>query len=99
MCLTVGPGPVRTLLSLEDAVWASCGPRVTVLDATSLQTQVLALPVARGRRPAGRLAGQSPADPSHGSSCVSGISEGLLRSRGAPKSLPGSALCPGIIPG
>lgn len=44
MCLTVGPGPVRTLLSLEDAVWASCGSRVTVLDATSLQTQVLALP-------------------------------------------------------
>nr|XP_060477147.1 rho guanine nucleotide exchange factor 10-like protein isoform X5 [Panthera onca] len=39
VCLTVGPGPVRTLLSLEDAVWASCGPRVTVLDATSLQTQ------------------------------------------------------------
>lgn len=39
-CLTVGPGPVRTLLSLEDAVWASCGPRVTVLDTTTLQTQV-----------------------------------------------------------
>ncbi|XP_059871324.1 rho guanine nucleotide exchange factor 10-like protein isoform X4 [Delphinus delphis] len=39
VCLTVGPGPVRTLLSLEDTVWASCGPRVTVLDATSLQTQ------------------------------------------------------------
>ncbi|XP_047648061.1 rho guanine nucleotide exchange factor 10-like protein isoform X7 [Phacochoerus africanus] len=39
VCLTVGPGPVRTLLSLEDAVWASCGSRVTVLDATSLQTQ------------------------------------------------------------
>ncbi|KAJ8780835.1 hypothetical protein J1605_000878 [Eschrichtius robustus] len=39
VCLTVGPGPVRTLLSLEDAMWASCGPRVTVLDATSLQTQ------------------------------------------------------------
>ncbi|XP_036855978.1 rho guanine nucleotide exchange factor 10-like protein isoform X4 [Manis javanica] len=38
-CLTVGPGPIRTLLSLEDTVWASCGPRVTVLDATSLQTQ------------------------------------------------------------
>lgn len=40
VCLTVGPGPIRTLLSLEDAVWASCGPRVTVLDATTLQTQV-----------------------------------------------------------
>ncbi|XP_040843917.1 rho guanine nucleotide exchange factor 10-like protein isoform X4 [Ochotona curzoniae] len=39
MCLTVGPGPIRTLLSLEDAVWASCGSRVTVLDATTLQTQ------------------------------------------------------------
>uniref|UniRef100_A0A4W2DW99 Rho guanine nucleotide exchange factor 10-like protein n=1 Tax=Bos indicus x Bos taurus TaxID=30522 RepID=A0A4W2DW99_BOBOX len=39
MCLPVGPGPVRALLSLEEAVWASCGPRVTVLDATSLQTQ------------------------------------------------------------
>jgi Rho guanine nucleotide exchange factor 10 len=40
VCLTVGPGPVRTLLSLEDTVWASCGPRVTVLDAATLQTQV-----------------------------------------------------------
>lgn len=40
MCLTVGPGPIRTLLSLEDAAWASCGPRVTVLDAATLQTQV-----------------------------------------------------------
>ncbi|XP_058160267.1 rho guanine nucleotide exchange factor 10-like protein isoform X2 [Dasypus novemcinctus] len=39
VCLTVGPGPVRTLLSLEDAVWASCGPRVTVVDATTLQIQ------------------------------------------------------------
>uniref|UniRef100_A0A287DC14 Rho guanine nucleotide exchange factor 10 like n=1 Tax=Ictidomys tridecemlineatus TaxID=43179 RepID=A0A287DC14_ICTTR len=37
--LAVGPGPIRTLLSLEDAVWASCGPQVTVLDATTLQTQ------------------------------------------------------------
>lgn len=40
MSLAVGPGPIRTLLSLEDAVWASCGPQVTVLDATTLQTQV-----------------------------------------------------------
>ncbi|XP_058990824.1 rho guanine nucleotide exchange factor 10-like protein isoform X7 [Mustela lutreola] len=39
VCLTVGTGPIRTLLSLEDAVWASCGPRVTVVDATNLQTQ------------------------------------------------------------
>ncbi|XP_047404043.1 rho guanine nucleotide exchange factor 10-like protein isoform X5 [Sciurus carolinensis] len=37
--LAVGPSPVRTLLSLEDAVWASCGPQVTVLDASTLQTQ------------------------------------------------------------
>lgn len=46
MCLTVGPGPIRTLLSLEDAAWASCGPRVTVLDAATLQTQV---PIPRTR--------------------------------------------------
>lgn len=39
MCLTVGPGPIRTLLSLEDAAWASCGPQITVLDAATLQTQ------------------------------------------------------------
>lgn len=51
VCLPVGPGPVRVLLSLEEAVWASCGPRVTVLDATSLQTQVPALP--RGPWPQG----------------------------------------------
>lgn len=52
MCLTVGPGPIRTLLSLEDTVWASCGPRITVMDATSLQTQVLAFPPgSRGPRP------------------------------------------------
>lgn len=52
-CLPVGPGPVRALLSLEEAVWASCGPRVTVLDATSLQTQVPALP--RGSWPQGAV--------------------------------------------
>lgn len=46
MCITVGPGPIRTLLSLEDAAWASCGPRVTVLDAATLQTQV---PIPRPR--------------------------------------------------
>ncbi|XP_008046450.1 rho guanine nucleotide exchange factor 10-like protein [Carlito syrichta] len=39
LCLTVGLGPIRTLLSLEDTVWASCGSRVTVLDAATLQTQ------------------------------------------------------------
>ncbi|XP_045154879.1 rho guanine nucleotide exchange factor 10-like protein [Echinops telfairi] len=26
VCLTVGPGPVRTLLSLEETVWHGCGP-------------------------------------------------------------------------
>ncbi|KAL0603286.1 Rho guanine nucleotide exchange factor 10-like protein [Plecturocebus cupreus] len=41
VCLTVGPGPIRTLLSLEDAVWASCGSRVTVLEAITLQPQGL----------------------------------------------------------
>ncbi|KAK2106042.1 guanine nucleotide exchange factor 10-like protein, partial [Saguinus oedipus] len=48
VCLTVGPGPIRTLLSLEDAVWASCGPRVSVLEATTLQPQVLPYPLACG---------------------------------------------------
>lgn len=57
VCLTVGPGPIRTLLSLEDAVWASCGPRVTVLDATSLQTQVLAFPRGWWPCPWGRQLG------------------------------------------
>lgn len=59
VCLTVGTGPIRTLLSLEDAVWASCGPRVTVVDATSLQTQVLASPCGSrpqaSRPPAGHI--------------------------------------------
>lgn len=61
MCLTVGPGPVRTLLSLEDTVWASCGPRVTVLDATSLQTQVPAPPCGWWVQ---ALGGSSPGTPS-----------------------------------
>ncbi|TKC40753.1 hypothetical protein EI555_001706, partial [Monodon monoceros] len=61
VCLTVGPGPVRTLLSLEDTVWASCGPRVTVLDATSLQTQVPALPCGWWAQ---ALGGSSPGTPS-----------------------------------
>ena len=65
VCLTVGPGPVRTLLSLEDAVWASCGPRVTVLDATSLQTQVLAIPHGWRPLPTGPSAGHTLADPSY----------------------------------
>ncbi|XP_074832034.1 rho guanine nucleotide exchange factor 10-like protein isoform X3 [Carettochelys insculpta] len=38
-CLEVGTGPVRTLLALEDTVWASCANHVTVLDATSLKAQ------------------------------------------------------------
>lgn len=39
-CLAVGPAPVRTLLSLDDAVWASCGNQVTVFDAATLKAQV-----------------------------------------------------------
>ncbi|XP_063001238.1 rho guanine nucleotide exchange factor 10-like protein isoform X2 [Elgaria multicarinata webbii] len=38
-CLNVGPAPVRTLLTLEDALWASCGNQVTVFDAASLKPQ------------------------------------------------------------
>ncbi|XP_064027777.1 rho guanine nucleotide exchange factor 10-like protein isoform X4 [Pogoniulus pusillus] len=38
-CLTVGPGPVRALLTLDETLWASCANQVTVLDATSLHTQ------------------------------------------------------------
>ncbi|XP_043387680.1 rho guanine nucleotide exchange factor 10-like protein isoform X4 [Chelonia mydas] len=38
-CLEVGAGPVRTLLTLDDTVWASCANQVTVLDAASLQAQ------------------------------------------------------------
>ncbi|NXU47979.1 ARGAL protein, partial [Turnix velox] len=37
--LAVGTGPVRTLLTLEETLWASCANQVTVLDATSLCTQ------------------------------------------------------------
>lgn len=39
-CLTVGLAAVRTLLTLDDAVWASCGNQVTVFDAASLKAQV-----------------------------------------------------------
>ncbi|XP_039223331.1 rho guanine nucleotide exchange factor 10-like protein, partial [Crotalus tigris] len=39
-CLAVGLAPVRTLLTLDDAVWASCGNQVTVFDALSLKAQV-----------------------------------------------------------
>ncbi|KFV65095.1 Rho guanine nucleotide exchange factor 10-like, partial [Dryobates pubescens] len=38
-CLSVGPGPVRALLTLDETLWASCANQVTVLDATSLHTQ------------------------------------------------------------
>ncbi|CAI5782984.1 guanine nucleotide exchange factor 10 isoform X5 [Podarcis lilfordi] len=38
-CLTVGLAPVRTLLTLDDAVWASCGNQVTVFDAATLKAQ------------------------------------------------------------
>ncbi|XP_048374789.1 rho guanine nucleotide exchange factor 10-like protein isoform X3 [Sphaerodactylus townsendi] len=37
--LVVGLAPVRTLLTLDDAVWASCGNQVTVLDAATLKAQ------------------------------------------------------------
>uniref|UniRef100_A0A8B9I8F1 Rho guanine nucleotide exchange factor 10-like protein n=1 Tax=Anser brachyrhynchus TaxID=132585 RepID=A0A8B9I8F1_9AVES len=37
--LTVGTGPVRALLTLDETVWASCANQVTVLDASSLRTQ------------------------------------------------------------
>ncbi|KAI1892503.1 hypothetical protein AGOR_G00134270 [Albula goreensis] len=35
----VGSQPVRTLLALEDSVWASCANRVTVIEGSSLATQ------------------------------------------------------------
>ncbi|XP_078235079.1 rho guanine nucleotide exchange factor 10-like protein isoform X15 [Pogona vitticeps] len=38
-CLAVGLAPVRTLLTLDDALWASCGNQVTVFDAASLKAQ------------------------------------------------------------
>ncbi|NXD86379.1 ARGAL protein, partial [Halcyon senegalensis] len=37
--LAVGPSPVRTLLTLDETLWASCANQVTVLDATSLRAQ------------------------------------------------------------
>ncbi|KAL2090468.1 hypothetical protein ACEWY4_012731 [Coilia grayii] len=36
--VTIGPDPVRTLLALEDCVWASCGNSVSVIDYSSLST-------------------------------------------------------------
>nr|XP_033777326.1 rho guanine nucleotide exchange factor 10-like protein isoform X2 [Geotrypetes seraphini] len=35
----VGTGPVRTLLVLDDCVWASSGNKMTVLDSTNLKPQ------------------------------------------------------------
>ncbi|KAJ8016354.1 hypothetical protein DPEC_G00006340 [Dallia pectoralis] len=35
----VGSGPIRTLLTLENAVWASCANQVTVIQGSSLHTQ------------------------------------------------------------
>uniref|UniRef100_A0A4W5RV07 Rho guanine nucleotide exchange factor 10 like n=2 Tax=Hucho hucho TaxID=62062 RepID=A0A4W5RV07_9TELE len=37
--VSVGPEPVRTLLVLEDSVWASCANTVTVIKGSSLSTQ------------------------------------------------------------
>uniref|UniRef100_A0A4W6EEL9 Rho guanine nucleotide exchange factor 10 like n=1 Tax=Lates calcarifer TaxID=8187 RepID=A0A4W6EEL9_LATCA len=38
-CVNLGSEPVRTLLVLDDSVWASCGNSVTVVDISSLATQ------------------------------------------------------------
>ncbi|XP_073324983.1 rho guanine nucleotide exchange factor 10-like protein [Pagrus major] len=38
-CVSLGSEPVRTLLVLDDSVWASCGNSVTVMDISSLTTQ------------------------------------------------------------
>uniref|UniRef100_A0A8C8H0R4 DH domain-containing protein n=1 Tax=Oncorhynchus tshawytscha TaxID=74940 RepID=A0A8C8H0R4_ONCTS len=37
--LIVGPEPVRTLLLLEDSMWASCANSVTIIEGSSLATQ------------------------------------------------------------
>ncbi|XP_062419876.1 LOW QUALITY PROTEIN: rho guanine nucleotide exchange factor 10-like protein [Pungitius pungitius] len=37
--VTLGSQPVRTLLVLDDSVWASCGNSVTAVDVSSLSTQ------------------------------------------------------------
>uniref|UniRef100_A0A8C4I298 Rho guanine nucleotide exchange factor (GEF) 10-like a n=1 Tax=Dicentrarchus labrax TaxID=13489 RepID=A0A8C4I298_DICLA len=39
LCVSLGSEPVRTLLVLDDSVWASCGNSVTVVDISSLTTQ------------------------------------------------------------
>ncbi|XP_074521516.1 rho guanine nucleotide exchange factor 10-like protein isoform X2 [Halichoeres trimaculatus] len=38
-CVSLGSEPVRTLLVLDDSVWASCGNSVTVMDISTLTTQ------------------------------------------------------------
>ncbi|XP_063766927.1 rho guanine nucleotide exchange factor 10-like protein isoform X2 [Eleginops maclovinus] len=38
-CVRLGSDPVRTLLVLDDSVWASCGNSVTAVDSSSLTTQ------------------------------------------------------------
>ncbi|XP_034442321.1 rho guanine nucleotide exchange factor 10-like protein isoform X4 [Hippoglossus hippoglossus] len=38
-CVNLGSEPVRTLLVLDDSVWASCGNSVTAVDVSSLSTQ------------------------------------------------------------
>lgn len=38
--VSVGSEPVCSLLTLEDTVWASCANQVTVIQGSSLQTQV-----------------------------------------------------------
>lgn len=105
VCLTVGPGPIRTLLSLEDAVWASCGPQVTVLDVTSLQTQVLAFPCGSWSLVHGAVCWHMLADPSYPLPdsvlctflCPRSQSE-LSGSREDPRSLLGPVLCPRPLP-
>ncbi|XP_030586314.1 rho guanine nucleotide exchange factor 10-like protein isoform X1 [Archocentrus centrarchus] len=38
-CVSLGSEPVRTLLVLDDSVWASCGNSVTVMEISSFNTQ------------------------------------------------------------
>ncbi|XP_047438370.1 rho guanine nucleotide exchange factor 10-like protein isoform X2 [Mugil cephalus] len=38
-CVSMGSEPVRTLLVLDDSVWASCGNSVTVMEISNLTTQ------------------------------------------------------------
>ncbi|XP_067359448.1 rho guanine nucleotide exchange factor 10-like protein isoform X3 [Channa argus] len=39
-CVSLGSEPVRTMLVLDDSVWASCGNSVSVTDISSLTTQM-----------------------------------------------------------